>query len=133
MWFLIIIFLITSTLFSNSIAKACDYASGVSLRNEDNVSYKIHYSPNPFTTRICWIKNPKETVKNGVVGAHRRSVDGFKVIENRSGRITAIVAPNKEICCICVDCCTIKIDKIGEVTFDDGKTIVIRNGKIFKE
>ncbi len=131
---LLIIFLVTCTvLLSHSIINGCEYESGVSLRNEDNKSYKISYSPYLLTTRICWIKQPTNKTKNGVEWAHSRKIKGFKILKTRSDTLIAVISPYTEVCCICVYGCTIEIETIGEINAGNGKTIVIKNGTVFLE
>ncbi len=134
---LIIPFILFCIVFSwNPLTNACEFETGVSLRNEDNVTYKIHYSPMTSTTRICWIKKPTDKIKNGIGWAHHRKIKGFKILEEKSSGIlssilTAAIDPHTEVCCLCVNRCTIKIEKIGKFSVGNGKTIVIKHGQAY--
>lgn len=116
-----------------------NFSNGAHLINADNVPHTVTFTDRVLTTRICNCVRPTKSMRNGIVSVYGRGqIKGFMIIrmENKfpeDMRITGIILPGAIISCISTGSTNLSVDWGKPVLIGDGKTAVIRDGKIHVE
>ncbi|XDD49093.1 hypothetical protein AB3N59_11715 [Leptospira sp. WS92.C1] len=123
--------------FSAIAIFAQSFKNGTHLINRDNRAYTIVYLENRLpSSKICFVKKPNKTIKNGLVPLFlRENVPGFKILSQKENTRTfevetkAVIEAKTSIPCLSLNLISISLE--NGISFQGSKkqTIVIQNGK----
>jgi len=124
-------------------ALACDFSTGMSIRNEDSESHVISYNPVALSARVCEVRQSTAHVKRGLVSAEQRvdhngKLPGFTLLQDSTSADTTSLLPAQtratldagaEVCCLSTWPSAVTIQGLGAIHPKDGQTIIIHPNK----
>ena len=127
------------SLIMSSALFGADFKNGTHIVNDDDKAYVIIFDDIALSTKICECNVPTKEMKNGIVPViYKNKIKGLTPISTHkkdSGviEITARISSKTQIHCLSAFQIMVRVEGIGAARCPRGKSIVIRNGKLFLE
>ena len=120
-------------LLSNVSAADIDFFTGANIYNKDKQSYSISYKFEA-RTRVCFVRKPTAEIKRSLSTTLSRDAKGLRIIsrdfDGENAAITASIDAGSKVYCLCTDDCEITVGTLGTRVVGQGKTLIIKKGKL---